>query len=181
MGPSQTIRPTFSRVLAALVAASCLLALGIMLADAGPVAALRLAAPLGVVVLAAWTVLWRPLVEVSDGGVLLVNPWRTVHVPWPALDAVSAKWSLSVRTVDGRTFSAFAAPAPGAVGGDRLGLSGAAVLAVEERREKLTAAGFLDDVKPAGAPVRVRTHLRTLGAVVALVALSGLTLGLPSA
>ncbi|WP_024285292.1 PH domain-containing protein [Cellulomonas sp. KRMCY2] len=180
MGPSQTIRPTFSRVLAALVALCCLLTLGIVAIDAGPVAALRVAGPCGGLALLTWTVLWRPLVEVSDGGVLLVNPWRTVHVPWPALDDVSARWALTVRTTDGRTFSAFAAPAPGAAGGDRVGLSGEAVGAVEARRDRLTAAGYLDEVRPEGAPVQVRTHVRTLVALAALVVLSALALAVPA-
>ena len=180
MGPTQTIRPTFSRVLAALVALCCLLTLAIVLAESGAVAALRVAGPCAGVALLTWTVFWRPLVEVSDGGVLLVNPWRTVHVPWPALDEVGARWALTVRTTDGRTFSAFAAPAPGATGGDRVGLSGEAVSAVEARGERLIAAGYLDQVRPEGARVTVRAHVRTVVAMAALIALSALALAVPA-
>ena len=179
MGPTQTIRPTFSRVLAVAVAGCALLALGLVGAQAGPLAALRLLPPLAVVVLLAWAVLWRPLVEVSDGGVLLVNPWRTVHVPWPALREVDEKWSLTVRTTDGRAFTAYAAPAPGAVGSDRLGLSGAAAAAVHDRRERLERAGYLTEVKPEGAPVTVRAHLRTLAGRGVLLAASAVSLLLP--
>ena len=60
----------------------------------------------------AWAVYWRPAVEVSDGGVRLVNVLRTIDVPWPALQAVETKWALTLETVWGR-YRAWAAPAPG--------------------------------------------------------------------
>lgn len=177
MRPTVTIRPTFSRWLAGALIASCLLVLGAA-AVTGPLEEfLRTLVPTAGIATAAWAVLWRPLVEVSDGGVRVVNPLRTVHVPWPALTGVATRWSLTLRTTAG-VVSAFAAPAPTALGeGDprvRPGLSGEAARVIEQRRTELTDAGYLADIRPEGAPVTVTWNvpvLALLGAAVAGTAL----------
>src|SRR5690606_7610683 len=79
----------------------------------GPSAALAVWPWLAVVAGLAWAVYWRPEVQVSDGGVRLVNVLNTVDVPWPALEAVDTKWALTLTTVWGRRYRAWAAPAPG--------------------------------------------------------------------
>ncbi len=66
----------------------------------------RSAEPAGV---AAWALFWRPRVEVSDGGVLVVNVTRTIEMPWPVFVAAEAGWSLVVTTTHGR-WTAWAAP-----------------------------------------------------------------------
>lgn len=122
---------------------------------------LRTAAFALLLVATAWALYWRPEVEVSDGGVRVVNPWRTVHVPWPALDEVSDRWSLTLTTTDGRRVSAFAAPARGAA--ERgAGVAAEAARLVDERREALRAAGWLDEVRPEGAPVSSQLALAPL-------------------
>ena len=182
MRPTETIRPTFSRWLAVAVVACCLLVLGAALVTGPPLDALRALAPATGVAVLAWIMLWRPLVEVSDGGVRVVNPLRTVHVPWPALIDIDTRWTLTLRTTGG-VVSAFAAPAPTAIsagtaartrhrgdepaGSALLGLSGEAARVIERRRRDLTEAGYLDDVRPEGAPVTVTwnvTALALLGA-----------------
>lgn len=175
MRPTVTIRPTFSRWLAGAVIAGCLLVLGTA-AVTGPLEDfLRALAPTVGIATAAWAVLWRPLVEVSDGGVRVVNPLRTVHVPWPALTGVDTRWSLTLHTTTAGVVSAFAAPAPTAFGeGDRRGLSGEAAEVIEQRRQELTDAGYLADIRPEGAPVTVAWDvpvLALLGAAVAGTAL----------
>lgn len=156
MGPTETVRPRSSRAIAVAVASCCAVALvAVVAGGAGAVTALRTAAVCALVVALVWAGYWRPCVEVSDGGVLLVDPWRTVHVPWPALDSVSDRWSLTLTTSDGRRFSAFAAPAGGAAQRGSGPARQAADL-VLERRDALREAGFLEDLRPEGAPVTVR-------------------------
>ena len=178
MGPTVTIRPTFSRWLAGALIASCLLVLGAAAVTGRLEEFLRTLVPTAGIATAAWAVLWRPLVEVSDGGVRVVNPLRTVHVPWPALTLVDTRWSLTLHTTTGGVVSAFAAPAPTALGEGggrgRPGLSGEAARAVEKRRGELRDAGYLDDIRPEGAPVTVTWNvpvLALLGAAVAGTAL----------
>lgn len=158
MRPTVTIRPTFSRWLAGAVFASCLLVLGTAVVTGPLEDVLRVLAPAVGVAVTAWAVLWRPLVEVSDGGVRVVNPLRTVHVPWPALTRVDTRWSLTLHTTGG-VVSAFAAPGPTALGEGgrpgRTGLSGEVAEVIERRRRELTEAGYLADIRPEGAPVTV--------------------------
>jgi len=71
--------------------------------------ALPLAVGLG---LLAWLVFWHPRVEVTDEGVVLVNPLRTIEVPWPALINVETQYALTLVTPGGR-YRAWAAPGPG--------------------------------------------------------------------
>src|SRR5262245_2344443 len=58
-----------------------------------------------------WAALWVPYVEVSDGGVTLVNVLRTIRLPWPAIREVDGRYGLRLETAYGR-FTAWAAPAP---------------------------------------------------------------------
>lgn len=81
-------------------------------AEYGATAAWRtlpLAAGLAVLV---WLVTWRPHVRVDDEGVTVVNPLRTVHVPWGALIAVSTRYTLTLHTPRAE-LQAWAAPGPG--------------------------------------------------------------------
>ena len=120
---------------------------------------------------AVWAMFWNPRVVVDDGGVHLVNPLRTIDVPWPAIQNVDTKWALTLITAYGR-FTAWAAPAPGglatarkmtrtdreaipssardAQGAIRPGdlpetASGSAALIIRRRWEELRDAGWLDD------------------------------------
>ena len=54
---------------------------------------------------------WRPAVVVDDLAVTLVNPLRTVRVPWPAVEDVAMGWTLTV-TAGGVRHRAWAAPGP---------------------------------------------------------------------
>ncbi len=80
----------------------------------GGVAALVRQAP--AIVLAAtlvYGVLVRPSVEVSGSGVTLRNVVRDVEVPWAALTEVRTRYAFTLVTTDGRSFTAWAAPASG--------------------------------------------------------------------
>lgn len=96
-------------------------------ADDGAGAALRLLpGTIGLGVL-AWLVFWHPAVTVDDDGVTLVNPLRTIRVPWAALIQVQTQYALTLHTPQGR-FRSWAAPGPGrhqvvtSVDGDLVGL-----------------------------------------------------------
>jgi hypothetical protein len=141
-----------------------------------------------------WATFWRPRVEVSDGGVRLVNVTRTVDIPWPAITGIETRWALTLLTRYGR-FTAWAAPAPGRgpvrratrVDPELLGRSvGAAADApavvtvgpadqaaeiVRDRWQQLRAAGHLDNPVLEHERVPVRWHVGTMAAGVALVGL----------
>lgn len=142
---------------------------------------------------AVWALYWRPRVIVDDGSVHLVNVFRTIDVPWPAIQAVDTKWALTLVTGYGR-FTAWAAPAPGGMGAarqlrkaDRQALgsttsglairagdlpdtpSGSVALVIRTRWEQLRDAGYLDDPRMEFAAVPVRFHWLTIAGAVVLV------------
>jgi len=117
----------------------------------------------------AWALYWRPKVVVSAGGVRVVNVFRTLDIPWPAIQEIETKWALTLGTAFG-TVRAWAAPAPGRqllhrarpsdrkIGGYRRGDtarpsdlpqsdSGAAAQIVRQRWSHHREAGHLDHAK----------------------------------
>jgi hypothetical protein len=141
-----------------------------------------------------WATFWRPRVEVSDGGVRLVNVTRTVDVPWPAITGIETRWALTLLTQYGR-FTAWAAPAPGrgpvrratrvdpnllgrtvgtaaeAPATITVGPADQAAEIVRDRWEQLRAAGHLDNPMLEHERAPVRWHVGTLAAGIALVGL----------
>jgi len=142
-----------------------------------------------------WATFWRPRVEVSDGGVRLVNVLRTVDVPWPAIQLIDTKWALTLVTAYG-TFTAWAAPAPGARAAVRAGrreaahlprstyagegirpgdlpssASGEAAALIRRHWEGLRDAGHLADPRLEHERVPARWHASTiaLGLVLGLL------------
>lgn len=64
--------------------------------------------------LMTWVVIalfWMPRLDVAEHEVTVVNVFSTVHVPWPAIERIDTKWSLTLY-VEGRALSAWAVPAP---------------------------------------------------------------------
>lgn len=57
---------------------------------------------------------WRPAVVVDDGALTLVNPLRTVRLPWQAVQDVTMGWMLTV-TAGGVRHRAWAVPGPGSM------------------------------------------------------------------
>jgi hypothetical protein len=124
---------------------------------------------LALVSLVAWALYWRPKVVVNAGGVRVVNVFRTLDIPWPAIRAIETKWTLTLETAFGKV-RAWAAPAPGRqlmrrsepadhkIGGYRRGdtarpgdlpqsESGAAAQIIRQRWLHHREAGHLDDPK----------------------------------
>lgn len=61
---------------------------------------------------AGWAVFVRPAVVIDDDGVTLVNPFRSVQVPWAALINVTTRFAATLQTPGGN-YAAWAAPGPG--------------------------------------------------------------------
>ncbi len=125
--------------------------------------------------LMGWAVFWVPRVEVSDGGLVMVNILRTIHIPWPAVETVDGRYGLQLRTAYG-AYTAWAVTAP--TGADRrAGRDSAAAVAVQQRLETLRGAGWLDDPRLEQPRARTEWHRPLIGAA-GLLALASLALPL---
>lgn len=101
----------FNRVMAVVIwAVVALVAISLFLVPAGP--HLFYLVPDALIALFAWEVLWVPVIEIDDQGVVLKNPLRSISVPWAALVHVDTKYALTLYT-PGHKYAAWAAPAPG--------------------------------------------------------------------
>ena len=144
MGPTVTIKGRASQVLGVAMMTAAVIGL-VSLARGGLDPLLALAAPLLLFGVLGWAAFWRPHVEVSDGGVRVVNTLRTVMVPWPSVESVDGRYGLVIATAYGPV-TAWGAAAPGGRQRVRSEQSPAAV-AVSDRLESLRAAGHLDDAR----------------------------------
>lgn len=188
----QVFRPWFGRALTVLIVGICAISLTVVVARSGVRALWEVGPALTLTALCCWAAFWRPEVAVDDSGVRLVNVTRTVHVPWPAIQAIDTKWALTLITSYGR-FTAWAAPAPGArqsmraiprdvphlraevLAGDGIrpgdlpsSPSGDAAQLIRERWQVVRDAGHLDDPRLEHPTVPMRWHVGTLVAVAAL-------------
>ena len=189
-------RSMFGRVLTVAIGAICAIT-AVVIAVSGNLADFLGFVPwLALLAGACWATFWRPRVEVSDGGVRLVNVMRTIDVPWPAITGIETRWALTLLTAYGK-FTAWAAPAPGrgamrkatrvdphlllgrAVGAAAtdapleitVGPAGEAAEIVRDHWERLRAAGHLDNPVLEHERVPVRWHLGTIAAGIALAGL----------
>ena len=163
----------------------------------GGAGALIGAGPLLLIAYLGWLLFWRPAVVVHDAGVSLENPFRSVVVPWEALVHVDTRYALTLVT-PGKSYGAWAAPAPGIWGGrnarpeDLQGLagstygpgnsvrpgdlkstdSGQAAQLVRVRWQELVESGALDAGNAETTPVAVRYRWAELAVTLLLVALS---------
>jgi hypothetical protein len=195
-GVREVFRPAFGRVLCAAIGVVCLVAMVALVATVGPSALWRAGPWLALVAGSCWAFFWRPEVVVDDGGVRLVNVFRTIDLPWPSIQAVDTKWALTLITAYGR-YTGWAAPAPGvheavrATGRDAEHLpksawssegirpgdlpsssSGSAALLIRRRWEQLRDAGYLDDPVLEHATPPVTWHRTTIAAGIGLAVLA---------
>lgn len=151
---------------------------------------------------ACWAAFWRPYVEVSDGGVRLVNVFRTVDLPWPSIQTIDTKWALTLVTAYGR-FTAWAAPAPGVRGAVRAtrsdvknlpsstyagegirpgdlpsSASGEVAVLIRKQWEALRDAGHLENprLEPERAPVTWHVPIVAAGAGLIVLGIVGLVI-----
>ncbi len=141
----------------------------------------------GLLVLEAF---WRPVVTVSESGVVLRNVLRTVSIPWSALIHVDTRFALTLYT-PGHRYAAWAAPAPGKGAtlrasraeqplgmrsqaprpGDLLGTdSGEAARIVRLGWERALESGVAEAGAAETTPVQLRQHWTTAAALAVLAA-----------
>lgn len=146
MGPTQVFCSTYGKVLTVAAAVVSVLAIVLVSVADGAGDALRFGLGAVSVTYAIWLAYWAPRIEVSDGGIDVVNVTRSFHVPWPAFRAAHVRWSLEVETTT-RTITAWAAPRSSAtrLRAGRPSRSGAeaASEAIAARHEALAEAGYL--------------------------------------
>lgn len=180
MSDTKVFRTGFSRIFPWVAAAVVAAGAVSMVAQRGWHELWRSGPLLALAVAIVWLLFALPRVEVSDGGIKLVNVVRTVWVAWPNFRSADAQWNLKVRTDDGREFSSWALPASSGslrrlpkMDARRGAGAEAAAWEIGERVRRLTDAGFLP-ARPE-APVQVslnRLPLLVLAAIAALAALS---------
>lgn len=153
--------------------------------------------PLALLNLLTWEALWRPVLVLTNDGIEVMNPFRTIGIPWPALVNVDTKFALTLFT-PGRRFEVWIAPSPGrafgytsAIVADRevtrlapdstrtvrpgdlaTSDSGAAASLVRSRWALLQSAGLIEAGIADSARVSVRWHWSTIIATVILLAVS---------
>jgi len=153
--------------------------------------------PLAFVNLLAWEGLWRPLMTISDDGVEVMNPLRSIQIPWNALVNVDTKFALTLFT-PGRKFEVWVAPSPGRSFGYRSAAvadreirrtsphssstvrpgdlvtseSGAAASLVRSRWELLQTSGLVEAGIADEVPVTVLWNWPMAGALLVLLAVS---------
>ncbi len=140
---------------------------GLLLAVTGGLGTLaRYGGPFLLLGLLGWAAFWAPRVEVSDGGVLVVNIFRTIQVPWPAVEGVDGRYGLQLRTAYG-AFTAWGVSAP--TGSDRRqARPSAAAVTVQERLDALREAGWLENPRLEQPHAHAEWHVPLICATAAL-------------
>lgn len=180
-------RPLFGRILAGVVVAICLGGL-VSLAVLGDWANLvRTVWPLAFLCLLVGALFWRPMIRIEEHRVTVVNVFRTIEVPWPAIERIDTRFTLTLYT-PGRKVPVWAAPGPGlrgAVAIDRADVrnltesaygpgrsvrpgdavstsSGQVAFVLRQRWEALQDAGHLESGTVEEDSLRVVTHWGTI-------------------
>lgn len=193
MRPTLEFSSRYGRALTAAAGAVALVAVVAVGMQDGLGEVVRALPLAGLVVLAVWALFWRPAVVVSDGGVLVRNPLRSTHVPWPTYRGLTVQWSLVLHTTDGDV-TAWAAPRSSgtaarmrrspadetvATSTQDARLPGTAedvAAAIGERHRALADAGFLRDAEQARTAGGIRPERRWhVATIAALVVLAGVT------
>jgi hypothetical protein len=69
-------------------------------------------APVALVVLASWMVLYRPRVSYDAVRVVVVNPLRSVSLPWQRVTSVRQRFQILIELDDGSTLTCWGSPFP---------------------------------------------------------------------
>lgn len=191
----------FNRVLAVVTWLFCLAAV-VAVATSGWGATVQYLPLIALIAWFGWASLWRPALEVSDDGVMIVNVFATTSVPWEALIDVDTRYALTLVTPH-RRYPVTVAPAPGRLATalskrDMRGLSaptgsdgsvrtgdlpnsdsGAAAQIVRQRWEQLLAADkvVVGTADTTIVPRRVHVATITVSAALFIAALLALALG----
>ncbi|MHA7133949.1 PH domain-containing protein [Oerskovia turbata] len=183
MGPTKVFCSMYGRVLTIAAAVIAVLATAVQVQE-DPGAALVTLAWGALIACVVWVLFWRPRVEVSDGGIEVRNPARSVHVPWTAYEGARTQWSLEV-SYTGGAVTAWAAPRSSGSGqwlrnwrrrpaeGTSTRVGGASAEAVAdaivERHDALAAAGHLTAALPGAPGARTTWNVPELAALGSLL------------
>lgn len=153
----QVYRAGFARALGGTLAVVAALMVLLLAVSGSPGHVLRYAGGVALVGVVGYVAYWRPHVRVDDDGVEVVNPFRSVSVPWSDLRLVDGRYGLRLHT-DAGTFDAWATPAPSGMGRARHQTSDAATF-VQQRWERAQAlgAGTVEGAAPGWRRDRVTT------------------------
>src|SRR5699024_3432469 len=171
MGDTHLFKTAFSKYFPAVFAGVVLLASIVIVAD--DVRELNRSVPfLLAAALLVWIVFGYPRVEVSDGGITLVNVVRTVHIPWPCFTGADTRWNLRIDTTSG-AYTSWALPAGSGTARRLPGrkheptmtqrqLTGntaeAAAVVIGQRLHNLQDAGHLDAATLAAPQIEARVN-----------------------
>ena len=73
--------------------------------------AIRYVWPILLVAVVAWALFWRPSLRMQEHGVTVENVFRTYFVPWPSIQGIDTRYSLTIHTSRGN-IPVWATPAP---------------------------------------------------------------------
>lgn len=127
-------------------------------------------APVGLIVWAAWMILYRPRVSFSPVVVVVINPGRVTTVPWQRVRAVRQRFQIVLDLEDGTSLTCWGSPFPEKPGRFRPGPSAnqmaGGLIAGPLESARVNARGRSSD-----APIERRWDLAPLvvGAALALV------------
>ena len=94
-------RPAFGRTLAVVTVVVC--AVGVVALFWGDAAsAIRYVWPILLVAVVAWALFWRPSLRMQEHGVTVENVFRTYFIPWPSIQGIDTRYSLTIHTSRGR-------------------------------------------------------------------------------
>ena len=89
-------RPAFGRTLTVATGVVCAFgAVALFWGDAG--SAIRYVWPIILVAFVAWALFWRPSLRMQEHGVTVENVFRTFFIPWPAIQGIDTRFSLTIR------------------------------------------------------------------------------------
>jgi hypothetical protein len=104
-------RPALGRTLAVVTVVVC--AFGVVALFWGDAAsAIRYVWPIILIAVVAWALFWRPSLRMQEHGVTVENVFRTYFIPWPSIQAIDTRYSLTIHTLRGKV-PVWATPAPG--------------------------------------------------------------------
>lgn len=187
-------RPLFGRILTGAVLVICAAGLVGFALTGDTEDLVRAAWPLLFFSALVIALFWRPEITIRPDAVEVVNVFSTITVPWPAIERIDTRYTLTLYTAT-RKVPVWAAPAPGIRGavaiersdvrnlnesaygpghsvrpGDATSSpSGQVAFVLRQRWEALRDAGFLDSGAVEEGTLRVRTHGWTIAILATLL------------
>jgi hypothetical protein len=104
-------RPAFGRTLAVVTGVVCAFGVVALFWGDAP-SAIRYVWPILLIAAVAWALFWRPSLRMQEHGVTVENVFRTYFIPWPSIQGIDTRYSLTITTSRGKV-PVWATPAPG--------------------------------------------------------------------